>query len=175
VTAINLPNGRHAFDLVDPDETSRDVVRATLAFLRANLSAESQSGHRARAEQRRAVDRHAARDWEGTLAATAAWREREPEAAQAFHLAGDALYQLRRYRDAAESYDRAGTLRWYPFITLYNAGCSWALAGDRERALGALERAVATGFYQDRRAIANDPDLISVRDDPRFRKLVEGP
>ncbi|HEU4333905.1 MAG TPA: hypothetical protein VFT32_05365 [Candidatus Eisenbacteria bacterium] len=175
VTAINIPNGRHAFDLVDPEETSRDAVRATLAFLRANLSEASQAGHGARADQRRAVDRHAARDWEGTLAATAAWREREPEAAQSFHLAGDAYYQLRRYREAAESYDRAGTLRWYPFITLYNAGCSWALAGDRERALAALERAVATGFYQNRRGIADDPDLVSLRDDPRFRKLVETP
>ncbi|HSQ60900.1 MAG TPA: hypothetical protein VLT84_10805 [Acidobacteriota bacterium] len=173
--AINLPNGRHAFDLVDPEETSRDVVRATLAFLRANLSAESQAGHRARADQRRAVDRHAARDWEGTLAATEAWRRREAGAGQAFHLAGDALYQLRRYREAAESYERAGSLRWYPFITHYNAGCSWALAGDRDRALAALERAVATGFYRDRRPIANDPDLATLKQDPRFLKLVETP
>ena len=37
LTLLNLPNARHAFDLVDKDESSRAAVRATLEFLRSNL------------------------------------------------------------------------------------------------------------------------------------------
>jgi len=173
VSSFNVPNGQHGFDLFDADETSREAVRATLAFLRANLSPEIQAGYRARATQRLAVDRHAARDWEGALAAAKAWLEKEPTRAQAWMLMGDALYNLRRYREAAENYDRAGNAGHYPGFAFYNAGCSWALAGDRDRALTSVEKAVATGFIADRRAMANDPDFAAIKDDPRFQKLMQ--
>ena len=61
-------------------------------------------------------------------------------------LMGDALYNLRRYPEAAENYDRAGNAGPYPGFAFYNAGRSWALAGDRDRALTSVEKAVATGF-----------------------------
>jgi tetratricopeptide (TPR) repeat protein len=173
VSSFNVPNGRHGFDLFDDDETSREAVRATLAFLRANLSPEVQAGYRARATQRLAIDRHAARDWEGTLAAAKAWQEKEPMQPQTWTLMGDALYNLRRYREAGESYDRAGNAGHYPAFAFYNAGCAWALAGERDRALASVEKALATGFITDRRAMANDPDFASIKDDPRFQKLMQ--
>lgn len=173
ISSINVPNGRHGFDLFDDDETSREAVRATLAFLRANLSPGVQAGYRARATQRLAIDRHAARDWEGTLAAAKAWQEKEPMQPQTWMLMGDALYNLRRYREAGESYDRAGNAGHYPAFAFYNAGCAWALAGERDRALASVEKALATGFITDRRAMANDPDFASIKDDPRFQKLMQ--
>ncbi|HEY6572481.1 MAG TPA: hypothetical protein VI198_04110, partial [Candidatus Eisenbacteria bacterium] len=48
VTVVNLPNGRHGFDVTDPEEASRDVIRSTMAFLRANLSPEMQEARHAR-------------------------------------------------------------------------------------------------------------------------------
>jgi dienelactone hydrolase len=175
VSSINVPNGRHGFDLFDAEETSREAVRATLAFLRANLSPDVQNGYHARAEQRAAVDRHAARDWEGTLAAAKAWLAKESTQAQGWMLMGDAHYNLRQFREAGENYDRAGNAGYYPGFAFYNAGCSWALAGDRDRALISVEKAVGTGFISDRRAMANDPDFASIKDDPRFVKLMETP
>jgi acetyl esterase/lipase len=174
VTLLNLPNARHAFDLVDHDESSRSAVRATLEFLRSNLTPEMQAARRERGEMLRTVDRHAAHDWEGTVAAAREWLRKEPEAGQAYSLLGDAHYQSRRYREAGEAYERAGGLRWMPALTLYNAACSWALAGESDRALQDLERALATGFITDRNSVAADPDFASLREDPRFRKLVEG-
>jgi len=88
-------------------------------------------------------------------------------------LMGDALYNLRRYPEAAENYDRAGNAGPYPGFAFYNAGRSWALAGERGRALTSVEKAVATGFIADRRAMGNDPDLASIKDDPRFQKPMQ--
>ena len=175
VTLVNVPNGRHAFDLVDPEETSREAVRNTLAFLRANLTPEMQQARRARDAQRRTVERHGLRDWEGTIAVASEWLAKEPREAQGRHLRGDAYYNLRRYREAAEDYEGAGDAGWNVAVTLYNAACAWALAGDQDRALRNLEKALATGFITDRKPIPNDPDFASLKDDPRFRRLIETP
>ena len=51
--------------------------------------------------------------------------------------------------------------------TFYNVGCTYAIAGEKDRALANLARAVELGFAQ-REWIQNDPDWDSVRDDPRF-------
>lgn len=175
VTLLNLPNARHAFDLVDFTETSREAVRTTLAFLRANLTPAMQESRLVRAEETRAVRSHAARQWEATLASTKVWIERDPRNGHPHQLAGDASYQLRRFGDAALHYEQAGARGWIPAITFYNAACSRALAGERDRAIEDLEKAFATGYMQDRAAVLQDPDLTSVRDDPRFQRLVAPP
>jgi len=175
VTLVNIPNGRHGFDLMDPQETSREAVRATLAFLRANLTPGMQEARRVRDAQLRTIELHGARDWEGTIAAASAWLEKEPNEAQGRHLIADAYYNLRRFQEAAGAFEQAGESGWMPGITFYNAACSWALAGDPGRAMRNLEKAVATGFITDRRAIASDPDLASLRDDPGFRRITETP
>jgi tetratricopeptide (TPR) repeat protein len=132
-----------------------------------------QAARRERADALLTLDRHGARDWDGTVAAAKEWLRKEPEAGQAYQLLADAHYQSRRYREAAEAHDRAAGLRWIPPLTLYNAACSWALAGEPDRALQDLERGFATGFINDRSSVAADPDFASIRQDPRFRKLVE--
>ena len=173
LTLINLPNGRHAFDLFDDDETSRDAVRSTLAFLKANLDPSMRRARAVRAEGTRTVRLHASRDWEGTIAAADEWVAKDARSGHAFHLSGDACYQLKRYREAGERYDKAASQRWWPGFMYYNAACSWALAGVKDQALADLERSFATGFSPNREAARNDPDLSSLRDDPRFRRLVD--
>ncbi|HYF14815.1 MAG TPA: tetratricopeptide repeat protein [Phycisphaerales bacterium] len=56
---------------------------------------------------------------------------------------------------------------------LYNAACANALLGRKDEALVWLERAIDAGF-KDTGQIAKDTDLDSLRDDERFKKLVEG-
>jgi len=56
---------------------------------------------------------------------------------------------------------------------LYDAACIMALTGEREHALDYLESAVAGGF-DDEHQLSTDRDLESLRDDPRFKKLVDG-
>ena len=172
LTVLNLPNMRHAFDLVDSTEASRQAVRTTLEFLRTNLTPAMQAAWLTRSDDARAVRAHAAREWDATLAATKGWIQHDPDNGHPHQLAGDAAYQLKRYPDAALHYEAAGTRGWMPALTYYNAACSRALAGEREKAIEDLERAFATGFMQDRAAVLQDPDLATVRHDPRFQKLV---
>ena len=54
---------------------------------------------------------------------------------------------------------------------LYNAACAYALKGDVNRAFQYLQRAGATGGVDLRRALT-DPDLESLREDPRFAGLI---
>ncbi len=54
----------------------------------------------------------------------------------------------------------------------YSAACSFARAGDRVQAHAWLRRAFASGF-DDLDHLLSDPDLVSVKDDPEVRALVE--
>jgi tetratricopeptide (TPR) repeat protein len=53
----------------------------------------------------------------------------------------------------------------------YNLACRYALLKHREKALGALRKAVELG-YRDFDFMQEDQDLDSIRKDPRFRKLL---
>ena len=173
ITVVNLPNARHGFDLFDDNEISREAVRTTVGFLKSNLDRTTQAARGERAVMVRAIELHRVRDWPAALDAAEAWLRAEPHSGYARNLIGDARYNLRRFREAAEIYEQAGTIGYMPSITFYNAGCSWAKAGDKDRAITNLEKAVATGYVTDRQALMRDEDLAPLRDDPRFRRLVE--
>jgi len=53
-------------------------------------------------------------------------------------------------------------------IPLYNLACFHALLGHKEEALDWLEKAVEGGFYAPGK-IASDPDLESLRNEPRYK------
>ena len=55
---------------------------------------------------------------------------------------------------------------------LYGIACVYALLGEDERALDALERGIRAGFGR-REWAEKDPDFASLRESPRFRKLLE--
>jgi len=55
----------------------------------------------------------------------------------------------------------------------YNVACLYALEGETGKALDCLERAISRGFG-NRAWLEHDPDLITLRDDPRFLELVDG-
>lgn len=60
-------------------------------------------------------------------------------------------------------------LEEYPSAdTAYDVACALARAGDREGALGLLERASELGFRK-RNVAASDPDLASLHGEPRFQ------
>jgi Flp pilus assembly protein TadD len=54
----------------------------------------------------------------------------------------------------------------------YNLACAYARLGNSEKAIEELGRAITAGFA-NRRVMAEDPDLASLRSDPRFRTLLD--
>jgi len=54
--------------------------------------------------------------------------------------------------------------------TLYNAACAYSIAGDRDRALDYLERAVYAG-YNDGNHMRKDDDLSAIRHTQKFEEL----
>lgn len=57
-------------------------------------------------------------------------------------------------------------------LVLYNIACFFAMSGDTERSLDLLERAVASG-WGDRAWLETDSDLDLLREDARFKALLE--
>lgn len=58
------------------------------------------------------------------------------------------------------------------YLLHYNLACAYALAGHREKAFEHLRKAVECG-YDDAEHMENDEDLRSLRDDERFKDLLE--
>ena len=56
-------------------------------------------------------------------------------------------------------------------MVFYNAACTFAILEEHERAIDLLERAVTLG-WGDRAWMANDSDLASLRNKPRFQALL---
>jgi len=54
---------------------------------------------------------------------------------------------------------------------LYNLACGLALKGSTDAALASLEQAITAGF-KAKYLLDGDPDLASIRTDPRFRQLL---
>jgi len=53
----------------------------------------------------------------------------------------------------------------------YNLACSYALTGQKEKAIQAIEQAVELG-YRDAEHLRQDHDLDAIKSDPRFQALL---
>ena len=89
----------------------------------------------------------------------------------AMHQLGIALLRLEAHEEAAEAF-RSQIHAGYNVLTAsYNIACCYAIKGDKQRALTWLEKAVEAG-WNNWNTMRNDPDLKSLRKDPRFIALV---
>lgn len=81
------------------------------------------------------------------------------------------FYSRGRFDRAGQAYEKAAENGYRRATALYNAGCSYALADKSAKAIDALQAAFDEGF-DDPSMYAEDEDLNSLRDDPRFRDLL---
>ena len=95
-----------------------------------------------------------------------------PNDSRALYL-GATVLDARGEKTKAEEWARRASLSdpTNPLM-LYNLGCFYARRGDRGLALDHLERAMEVGM-RNRDWFMTDPDLDSVREDPRFKALLE--
>lgn len=80
-------------------------------------------------------------------------------------------YNDKEYAKSAELYMQAYKADAKQLLALYNGACSYALAGDKEKALSVLEQLADKGF-NNLDLLKDDADFASVKDDARFAKVV---
>ncbi|HTG17112.1 MAG TPA: tetratricopeptide repeat protein, partial [Blastocatellia bacterium] len=86
---------------------------------------------------------------------------------------GSRLIRLRDFDRAVTALSRAvDHLGDHGASAMYNLACAYALKGDRGPALDWLEKSVNAGF-DDTEKLREDPDIASLRGEPRFKKIEE--
>lgn len=90
---------------------------------------------------------------------------------RALSLGASALIQIGEEDEALRWMNRA--LELYPEDggIIFNGACMFAVSGDKERALNLLEIAIAKG-YGNKQWLLQDPDYDSLRDEPRFKIMI---
>lgn len=95
-----------------------------------------------------------------------------PREARAIYLASGAMIQLGMYRDAVEWAQRALAIDPEDPIINYNVACSYAQAGEPEKALDCLDKAKKSGMISYG-WLKNDSDLVALITQPRFQALLK--
>jgi serine/threonine protein kinase/Tfp pilus assembly protein PilF len=99
--------------------------------------------------------------------------ELNPDDARACQLGATMAASLGEREAATEYARRALTINPDDPLLLYNISCMYALLGNPNEALNCLEKAVDKGYGQ-KDWVEHDSDLDSLRDIPRFKRIVEG-
>ncbi len=83
------------------------------------------------------------------------------------------LYQQKQYQQSALTFDSAITVadKQPAADDWYNAACSWALAGDKEKAFNYLQKAAVQGKWSNLSHLLSDNDLTSLHADARWQPL----
>jgi len=87
----------------------------------------------------------------------------------------DKLYSDKEYSQAAKMYDVAADSTHFvklKQIAYYNGACSYALAGNKEKAFDRLNLAIKAG-YHNKTNMLTDSDLKSLHQLPQWDKLVK--
>ena len=80
---------------------------------------------------------------------------------------GASYYQLGRFPEAADAYERAFRTAAIPF-SRYNAAAAHARAGNADRAIAILDSMARAGFSLPK-LIAEDSDFAAIRSNARFQ------
>lgn len=95
-----------------------------------------------------------------------------PDDAQAWARFAHAMHELGRYEPALELHEKASSFDRNRIISSFRLGCALARLGRTDEAIAKLERAVEVGF-RDRSRAEREPDLESLRDEPRFHRVLD--
>jgi adenylate cyclase len=97
---------------------------------------------------------------------------REPEEARPAHMGACALLSLGRADEARDWMTRAIAIDPEDSMLRYNCACMAAQLGDVDEALAHLEKFVPYAGQEHKAWIAQDPDMDSLRDHPRFKEAM---
>jgi hypothetical protein len=113
-------------------------------------------------------------DYGQALALLGPLLERAPDNAQAWLAYGQALQKQGQLDRALEAHAKAAGFDETKLQAMYDTGATYALKGEPDNAFAWLERLHETARF-NLTGIGIDPDLASLKDDPRFGELFPTP
>lgn len=100
-------------------------------------------------------------------------RQESSQNGDEWYKVGSRLIRLRDFDRAAIALTRAvDHLGYRGASAMYNLACTYALKGDRSLGLEWLEKSINAGF-DDSDKLKDDPDIASLRGEPRFKHIQE--
>jgi TolB-like protein/tetratricopeptide (TPR) repeat protein/tRNA A-37 threonylcarbamoyl transferase component Bud32 len=99
--------------------------------------------------------------------------EFNPDDSRAIYLGATALIDLGQRDRAFEWIRRAEAIDPGDPYLIYGVACFYSRMDDADAAVGYFEKALAAGFAH-KEWVLHDSDFDSIRDDPRFKSLVDG-
>lgn len=110
--------------------------------------------------------------WNEAAAAYRAVVDADPANGRAWYRLAFSLHQIDRFTDAASAFERAAAAGVTPLVSRFNAACAWSRAGEKEKALNALE-SLAAARYNNVGLVKTDSDLEPLRNEPRFQAVLQ--
>jgi len=95
---------------------------------------------------------------------------RDPRYVEALQILGDHYTQRGRFQEGLRVDEQLSQLDPENPLVFYNLACSYSLNDEFDRAVAALDKALALG-YRDFKWLAKDPDLRQLRKHPIFRGI----
>ncbi len=98
--------------------------------------------------------------------------QRDPHYVEALQILGDDYTRRGKFENGLRIDEQLARLRPDDPTVLYNLACSYALVGQLEAAVSALNRAI-DGGYDDFKWLMKDPDLKKLRSSALFKPVKE--
>lgn len=170
-TMVSAPRLTHAFDGLDEGAESKALVKQTVAFLAERLAPPLPDP--VPSTPRRALTHVYGREIAQAIAVYREAAAKDPRDVAVVRALAGLQHQTKDYAGAIASYLQVLALGAGEGegVIQYNLACAYALSGRKDEALDRLEKAAAAGFTRKQQYLADD-DLVSLRGDPRFEKLV---
>ena len=151
--------------------TLNTISLALLASVSISCAMPAQTTLASRSTGQTAADSlYAAKNYAGAFDAYSALVRRDSTVGRDWYQLGMTAALTARYGPGAVAFERAAQLTKNP-AAMYNAGAMHARLGHKDVAFSWLDRAIQAGFANSQ-LLQTDEDLASVRDDPRFARLV---
>ena len=114
-----------------------------------------------------------ARKWAEASEAYKAVTAKMPENARAWSRLGHSFRHQGRLAESLVAHKKAAELPGGGggFSAIYNIACIYAVTGEKDKAFKWLSKAVRAGF-KDTAFMAKNRDMDSLRDDPRYAKII---
>ena len=171
ITVLNYSGGHHAFDLVDNNAATREVIERTFAFLRSALSPDYQSALRRGIPEAGAAGAFMTGDYATASALYQGLVNAAPDDSRLLLSYAEALSGAARYKEARQQFDRVKTLGGVGPRDLGLPAARACIAdGDPAAAIEWL-KSIPKRFLPP--SLQTAPEFASLRDRPDFLALFQ--